>query len=204
MYYSQTHTMKTLDNLITFVANKTDEAPAATQSIEAALRARIAELEAENAALRTAAETDPMTGLGNRAALERTLKSGEPCALLLVDVDDLHGLNTRHGHPVADTCLVEMGRRIRAALLPGEVAIRLGGDEFAVLTTRETSTVELAGLHLRMARAVRLVPGLNWDGPAANASIGTGIREEGETYDDLYSRVDEALYASKRSSRSVA
>ncbi|MAY44541.1 MAG: hypothetical protein CML65_04700 [Rhodobacteraceae bacterium] len=191
-------------DLTSFVANVPGSDAMTKPSIEADLLARIAQLEAENATLRKAAETDPMTGLGNRAALARTLTAGAPVALALVDVDDLHGLNSRHGHPVADTCLVEMGRRIRAALLPGEVAIRLGGDEFAVLTTRDTSAAELAGLHLRLARACRLVTGQDWDGPAAGASIGTGLREPGETYDEMYRRVDATLYASKRASRSAA
>ena len=167
-------------------------------TIEDTLRARIAVLADENAALRRASETDPLTGLGNRAALSRILGDGAPAALALVDVDDLHGLNALHGHPVGDACLAELGQRLLAALLPGETAVRLGGDEFAVLRSADTDPAELAGLELRVPRACRLVPGLDWDGPAVGASVGTGSCATDESYDALYVRVDESLYASKR------
>jgi diguanylate cyclase (GGDEF)-like protein len=86
---------------------------------------------------RELAHTDPLTGLSNRRGLLRTLfedaVGGPPCTLLAVDLDAFKNINDMRGHDVGDDVLVEVGRRLRLNLRPGDVAARLGGDEFAVL-----------------------------------------------------------------------
>ncbi len=81
--------------------------------------------------------TDALTGLGNRRQLLRVLyeraAGGPPCVLMAVDLDGFKNDNDMRGHDVGDAVLVEVGRRLRANLRPGDVAARLGGDEFAVL-----------------------------------------------------------------------
>ena len=95
---------------------------------------RLAEREAY---FREMAFTDPLTGLGNRRRLMRTLYAdalgGPPSVLLLIDLDGFKNVNDVRGHDVGDAVLVEIGRRLRANLRPGDLAARLGGDEFAVL-----------------------------------------------------------------------
>jgi diguanylate cyclase (GGDEF)-like protein len=86
---------------------------------------------------RELAHTDPLTGLSNRRGLLRTLvedaTGGPPCTLLAIDIDGFKNINDMRGHDVGDNVLVEVGRRLRLNLRPGDVAARLGGDEFAVL-----------------------------------------------------------------------
>ena len=81
--------------------------------------------------------TDPLTGLGNRRQLMRVLEEqavdGPPCVLMAIDLDGFKAVNDIRGHDVGDAVLVEVGRRLRVNLRPGDVAARLGGDEFAVL-----------------------------------------------------------------------
>ena len=95
---------------------------------------RLAEREAH---FRELAHTDPLTGLANRRGLLRALHHdatvGAPCVLLELDLDGFKHVNDDRGHDVGDAVLVEVGRRLRAGLGPGDVAVRLGGDEFAVL-----------------------------------------------------------------------
>jgi diguanylate cyclase (GGDEF)-like protein len=95
---------------------------------------RLAEREAY---FKEMAFTDALTGLGNRRRLMRVLydevAGGPPAVLLAVDLDGFKNVNDVRGHDVGDAVLVEVGRRLRANLRPGDIAARLGGDEFAVL-----------------------------------------------------------------------
>src|SRR5947209_4972616 len=52
---------------------------------------------------------------------------------MAIDLDGFKTVNDIRGHDVGDAVLVEVGRRLRANLRPGDLAARLGGDEFAVL-----------------------------------------------------------------------
>ena len=90
--------------------------------------------------LRYQTEHDPLTGLGNRRllteALDRVLLDVEQMAsvaLLFVDLDGFKSVNDLYGHDAGDLVLVEVGRRIAAAVRPTDLATRLGGDEFVVL-----------------------------------------------------------------------
>ena len=87
--------------------------------------------------LREMAFTDALTGLANRRQLHRVLAeqaaSGRQGALLAIDMDGFKHVNDSRGHDVGDAVLVEVARRLRANLRPGDTAARLGGDEFAVL-----------------------------------------------------------------------
>jgi diguanylate cyclase (GGDEF)-like protein len=89
------------------------------------------------ATFREMAYTDALTGLGNRRQLNRVLYEdavgGPPCVLLAIDMDGFKNVNDIRGHDIGDAVLVEVARRLRANLRPGDVAARLGGDEFAVL-----------------------------------------------------------------------
>ncbi|MEH0981068.1 putative bifunctional diguanylate cyclase/phosphodiesterase [Micromonospora sp. CPCC 205556] len=95
---------------------------------------RLAEREAH---FRELAHTDSLTGLANRRGLLREMQrcadEGVGCVLLGLDLDGFKNVNDMRGHDVGDVVLVEVGRRLRGNLRPGDLAARLGGDEFAVL-----------------------------------------------------------------------
>ncbi|MEQ4575913.1 MAG: bifunctional diguanylate cyclase/phosphodiesterase [Gammaproteobacteria bacterium] len=80
---------------------------------------------------------DPLTGLPNRLALERRLQYPDPgaarMALLVVDMDDFHAINGRHGRDGGDALLREAARRPQAATRNGDLVVRMEGDDFAVL-----------------------------------------------------------------------
>ena len=98
----------------------------------------------ENAVLlessRRDAETDALTGLGNRramsAALERYLAGTLAAALSVLVMFDLDGFklyNDRFGHIAGDSLLALLGLRLRESVGEAGAAYRLGGDEFCVL-----------------------------------------------------------------------
>src|SRR4051812_34273178 len=87
------------------------------------------------------ARTDDLTGLFNRrhfherlgAELARTRRSGDPVALMLLDVDDFKAVNDGWGHPVGDGVLRAFADRLREAVRGADVVCRTGGEEFAVI-----------------------------------------------------------------------
>ena len=87
------------------------------------------------------AHHDSLTGLPNRVlfrermseGLEQVARSGEPMALLCLDLDHFKSINDTLGHPVGDVLLGMVARRLQSAVEGHGMVARLGGDEFAIL-----------------------------------------------------------------------
>ena len=106
------------------------------------------------------AQTDDLTGLGNRrhlvdrldAAVASCDETDEELALLLVDLDGFKELNDTLGHHAGDQVLRQIGPRLSTLLREEDTLARLGGDEFAVvLKPGDETTASAAGLRLRSA-----------------------------------------------------
>ncbi|RZU32562.1 GGDEF domain-containing protein [Blastococcus saxobsidens] len=149
--------------------------------------------------LRTAAGTDPLTGLANRRAWEeeasrhlaRAARSGEPLSFAVLDLDDFKEVNDRDGHGAGDALLRELtagwSRRLRHADLLG----RYGGDEFVLClpATDEAAATELLG-------QLAATHPFTWTGGVATA-------RSGDTLTSVLARADEQLYRRKRSGRTT-
>lgn len=87
--------------------------------------------------LRHTSTHDALTGLFNRAYLEFVRASFESAkghvGVLIIDVDDLKGVNDTLGHDAGDQCIKRAAVVLRATAGPDDVTARLGGDEFAML-----------------------------------------------------------------------
>jgi len=91
--------------------------------------------------LRECVEKDPLTGLYNRLAIEKTLsriwinaqESKTPFTLAMIDIDNFKDVNDCYGHMVGDELLQEISGVIRKSLRDGDVVMRFGGEEFIVL-----------------------------------------------------------------------
>lgn len=83
------------------------------------------------------AETDPLTGIGNRLCLSRRIQAAlaaqRPFGLLFMDLSQFKPFNDRHGHKVGDAVLRLVADRIRRQIRLEDLAARIGGDEFVVL-----------------------------------------------------------------------
>lgn len=124
---------------------------------------------------------DGLTGLANaryfRAALqqetERVSRSGEACALLVLDLDHFKAINDTHGHPAGDLVLQTVARLLRDNLRPMDTVARYGGEEFAIILPNSLPTyaVQVAErLRSRIAlEPIGVGPGLQ---VRATASIG--------------------------------
>jgi diguanylate cyclase (GGDEF)-like protein len=142
------------------------------------------------------ADTDPLTGLGNRRTFERSLTSrsgrGELTGLVLVDMDGLKTLNDTHGHAAGDEGLRRVARALRSGLRPGDELARIGGDEFAAILP-ETTEAAARAVAQRMRAAV---DDLSTDG-LVRLSVSVGV-SAGSEVDRLVEEADTDLYAAKR------
>jgi diguanylate cyclase (GGDEF)-like protein/PAS domain S-box-containing protein len=160
---------------------------------------------------RQEADTDPLTGLANRRALERTLKAaisraqtrGRGVAVLMLDLDGFKAVNDRHGHAAGDEALREVARRLRRCVRERDLVARLGGDEFVVVLTDLGSappdaaldTVERVGAALSEPIAVD-----HGTEVRLRAAIGVaGHPADGATVAELLSVADRSMYAAKAS-----
>src|SRR5205807_7464053 len=87
--------------------------------------------------IRTAAETDGLTGVANRrrfdSVLEAELRRAAQVAVLLIDLDHFKNVNDEHGHLLGDEVLRQAAQAIRAASGDRGVVARYGGEEFGVI-----------------------------------------------------------------------
>jgi diguanylate cyclase len=142
---------------------------------------------------------DALTGLPNRTLFNDTLDGTFHGAAILVDLDDFKTVNDTLGHHVGDGLLVEVGRRLRAAVRPGDLVARLGGDEFAMLlpgaddhAAGEVAERILAELANPVTTHGHLL--------TVNASVGVAQRpaDDGDDPQLLLRHADVAMYAAKQ------
>ncbi|MBT0772968.1 GGDEF domain-containing protein [Kineosporia sp. J2-2] len=166
-------------------------------------RVRTRTLRAHIARARSLAHRDPLTGLGNRAALHEALvvpRRGRT-VLGLLDLDGFKPVNDEHGHQAGDRVLQIVSARLQAATAGQGRVFRIGGDEFVVLwldfvpppgvwtyrvadllLARVTSTpVQIAGHRIPVA-----------------ASLGLIMDDGHLTAGQLLRRADLAMYEAKK------
>jgi diguanylate cyclase (GGDEF)-like protein len=152
--------------------------------------------------LEHSATHDALTGLANRGLLKsrlsNTLASGEPCALIFVDLDRFKQVNDTMGHPAGDELLRTFGARLLGVTGPSLTVARLGGDEFAILVHGAVDPADQEALCGRINDLAR-TPFSLADGPAhVSACIGLASSPDGGLdVSELMRRADVALYAAK-------
>jgi diguanylate cyclase (GGDEF)-like protein len=154
-------------------------------------------------ATRVEADTDALTGLGNRRRLtqdlERALCEDGTLVLALFDLDGFKHYNDTFGHPAGDALLARLGRRLDTLLRDRGHAYRMGGDEFCVV-------VRAGGTdHDKVVRACSLVLRERGDGFEIGASHGAVVlpEEAGDVHDALR-LADQRMYALKHRTRTSA
>ncbi|MFO7571678.1 MAG: bifunctional diguanylate cyclase/phosphodiesterase [Gaiellaceae bacterium] len=149
---------------------------------------------------------DPLTGLPNRVLLEdrieqalrRSARSGEPFAVVVVDLDGFKNVNDLRGHGTGDAVLRMLARRFEEVLRTSDTVARVGGDEFVVLSLGAGDDEETALLASRLRRALREPFTVNGTTVEIDGSIGWAIHPaDGETPAELLERADVQMYATK-------
>ena len=153
--------------------------------------------------------TDPVTGLPNRAAFERTVtqmlaEPGVDVALLLLDVDRFKQVNDSLGHDVGDRLLLEVARRLHAVVPEGTAVARMGGDEFVVLPRPGSGMLAVRRLAEAVTDALRMPYVLPDSGELLVCPVSLGITStsgRAVSPQDLLAEAELALYRAKDSGR---
>jgi diguanylate cyclase (GGDEF)-like protein len=154
---------------------------------------------------------DDLTGVGNRRHLVQRLteecarseRSGEPFALLVIDLDGFKSINDTHGHAAGDACLQHFTLMAQTRLRPGDMLARTGGDEFCIVLP--SSTLREGAMIARRVLEVCRADAEQCAGKDIPISVSIGVaqwnREIGGYPDRLIAAADHALYEAKRDGR---
>src|SRR4029077_20041336 len=150
--------------------------------------------------LRHEAGTDPLTGLPNRRAFEKQLRSAlgrraadRDLAVLMLDLDGFKAVNDRLGHAAGDAVLLEVAARLRAEVRGGDLVARWGGDEFVVLCC-EVHDAAVAAIATKLGRLIQIPVVVGTEEVIVSASIGWAIAIPGQEPAALIAVADAAMY----------
>ncbi|WP_419727847.1 GGDEF domain-containing protein [Lichenicola sp.] len=158
--------------------------------------------------------TDPLTGIGNRLALDREMllewkrarREQTPLSLIMIDIDLFKSFNDRYGHPAGDRCIAAVGATLaQQAKRPADVAARLGGEEFVVLlpNTEEAGASRVADRVLAAISALNLP---HADNPVGHVTVSIGVAtcrpfDPNGNVGQFMEVADQALYRAKSAGR---
>jgi diguanylate cyclase (GGDEF)-like protein/PAS domain S-box-containing protein len=153
------------------------------------------------------ADTDPLTGLANRRALERTLAAAlgragaraRSVGLMMLDLDGFKAINDTRGHAAGDEALREVARRLSRSVRERDLVARLGGDEFVVVLTDlggRSGAVQDSLARIQESLAEPIV----FEGAEFVVGAAVGVATypaDGGNAEDLLGHADRAMYAAK-------
>lgn len=154
---------------------------------------------------------DGLTGLGNRAAYEKSLEREielshrlqSPLSLIVLDIDNFKAINDTYGHSSGDKALKLLSGTISQALRRSDMAFRFGGEEFVVLLTNaDADDATLVAERIREAVAASLCQDGKHDF-GFTVSLGVAELEADEHGYHLFERADMALYQAKQTGRNM-
>ena len=158
--------------------------------------------------LKIVAQTDPMTGLLNKAHVQKVL--GDVCAravgtLMMIDLDSFKLVNDLYGHGMGDKILIRFADIIRSVIRSSDIAGRMGGDEFIVFC-QDTRDEEMIAEKARVINEEIFASAKEYMGEEMNIPLGASIGavmvpDEGTRFAELYHMADKALYRVKQNGK---
>jgi diguanylate cyclase (GGDEF)-like protein len=151
------------------------------------------------------ASHDALTELPNRRRFTEQLEErsgrgrpGDLIAVLFLDLDGFKDVNDRFGHDTGNDLLVQVARRLRSCVRPGDVVARMGGDEFTILLTRLESAAPAVEVAERICAMLGDPIRLGSDEVNISTSIGIAVAAADRADPgDLLRRADVAMYRAK-------
>jgi diguanylate cyclase (GGDEF)-like protein len=166
--------------------------------------------ERNEAAGMTAARTDSLTGIANRAAflesgrrvLERCRRDNAPVAVIMFDLDRFKAVNDRYGHAVGDAVIRKFCEIVAASLRANDVFGRVGGEEFTVMlpgSSIEAACVRADRIRISFAENCRFI--LNRQvNSTVSGGVSVSVNAE-QALETLLENSDLALYCAKTEGR---
>jgi diguanylate cyclase (GGDEF)-like protein len=155
--------------------------------------------------------SDTLTGLPNRRALDRymehqvsrSMRTGRPFAVVMMDLDGFKAVNDTWGHAVGDRVLHDIAAFLASASRASDFLARYGGDELSMVlpdANAELAADAAENIRKRFASYACFMP----DGSPARLGISGGISvypTHARSATDLLRAADEALYHAKKHAR---
>ena len=153
-------------------------------------------------------QTDPLTGLANRRALDgkgpEFFRKSKSLCLILFDVDKFKEINDTYGHLAGDSVLKQLSKLVMDLVREGDMLFRYGGDEFCLFT--RTPFAIAKNISERICQTVEKHQFL-FEGKKLPVTISVGAAarsSEDKRWEDIYKRADEASYKAKQAGRNQA
>ncbi len=159
------------------------------------------------AALEQHAQTDPLTGLLNRAFFEEHFelllhtakRNKQTLVVVLIDLDDFKKINDTLGHKAGDKLLRTVARRLKDCARKSDVVARLGGDEFVLIINDPINKQAALEVIARILAEVSSSVQLEHRKHIVSCSIGFSVYpDDAQTRDELLKYADSAMYQAKR------
>lgn len=193
-----------LQQTLSMVAQSEDASSGPNREDLARLRQKIVEIQRRLHEVELLATLDPLTGVANRRDLDRELaariEARQEFCVLLFDVDGFKEINDRYGHLYGDQVLKQLATRLSGQVRARDYICRWGGDEFLAILACDLAIAE--------SRARQIAERLK--GPYHIVVAGGEVRVDvavtvglvqycaGESPEQIFRRVDEAMYRQKR------
>jgi diguanylate cyclase (GGDEF)-like protein len=165
------------------------------------------------AELQRSAITDSLTGIYNTRFFHEVLgretaradRYSAPLSLLMIDIDAFKLVNDTFGHVVGNKVITEIAEILKQTIRNTDFVFRCGGDEFGVVVPGTTleGAMRVAEKILQKVESAKILETLGYSGPVT-VSIGLSEYHRGSHFETLVAEADQALYASKRSSKNCA
>jgi two-component system cell cycle response regulator len=197
-----------LDHLSLYERQLLEKSPHRVIDLEDDLLKTIVELQEENVHLRSMALIDSLTSLYNgrffssqlETEMARTRRTGLPCCLMMIDLDNFKMINDTLGHLEGDRFLIQVARMFSQCVRATDIVCRYGGDEFVAIlpSTRLFVAIRIAN---RLKKAVPEIPGAT--GCNVSASIGISEFAVSSPWDanEFIQAADSAMYDAKSKGR---
>jgi len=157
--------------------------------------------------LQNMANTDSLTGVSNRLALDAFLKVAElkqqfqKLSLIVVDIDNFKLVNDQYGHIFGDLVIVEIAHCLQMNIAESDLIVRFGGDEFLILIANtdrnwmlqiaESISADVSRMHLEVPNSTEKF----------RVSVSIGVACGAESWEALFNKADASLFKAKSQGR---
>ena len=181
-------------------------------ALEQQVSGRTRELEQANRLLMDIANRDALTGLANRRRLEMELernisfskRTGQPLAVIMMDLDNFKIVNDTAGHLVGDNILRAVASTLRSRVRVTDLVVRWGGDEFCILVPATQAQGAIAAAESLVDAVKEATSAVSLPEPLQAPTASAGVAcfpEDGEDPHTLILNADAALYQVKATGR---
>ncbi|NNP74364.1 hypothetical protein A7P53_02275 [Acinetobacter defluvii] len=160
--------------------------------------------------LKNMANTDSLTGVSNRLALENYLDTMAinpsqflQLGLIMVDIDNFKTVNDHYGHIVGDCVIEQVANTVQRSVKNADLIVRFGGDEFLVLVQGQPLAQLLAlAEQIRFAIAALKISIPDTD-KSIHISVSLGVAVGASSWNELFMQADQSLFRAKAQGKNV-